>query len=149
MPEEVKATDGMMQKLYYERIYILDVYDTYADFIAAHPTGGEGDAYAAGGDLYIWGMSRQSWLYVGPLTAPDFAALAEVETMLDDVYGAGSGSSSGGGGGVSDGSVATDSEADEMLGDIFGSASESPAVDDGVITTDAEAEEMLNDVFDS
>ena len=148
MPEQINASSAFLEKLLRARVYILDSFDSYADFIAAHPTGEEGDAYAVGGDLYIWGVSRQSWLYVGPLTAPDFAALSEVEAMLDDVYGAGSGSSGGGGGSAGDGSVATDSEADEMLDDVFGSASGGSAVDDSVVTTDEEAQEMLDDVFE-
>ena len=43
-------------------------YNTYADLIAAHPTGNSGDSYMVGGDLYVWNGS--SWEDVGTIQGP-------------------------------------------------------------------------------
>ena len=44
-------------------ITIKGSYDTYADLIAEHPTGNEGDSYLVNGCLYVWNGS--SWENVG------------------------------------------------------------------------------------
>lgn len=49
---------------------ILDYYSTYAELIAAHPTGSPGDAYKVGDDLYIWSVSNNSWVNAGTLSSP-------------------------------------------------------------------------------
>lgn len=49
---------------------ILDYYSTYAELIAAHPTGSPGDAYKVGNDLYIWSVSSSSWVNAGTLSSP-------------------------------------------------------------------------------
>lgn len=49
---------------------ILDYYSTYAELIAAHPTGSPGDAYKVGNDLYIWSVSSNSWVNAGTLSSP-------------------------------------------------------------------------------
>jgi hypothetical protein len=43
-------------------------YATYADLVAAHPTGATGDAYIVGTDLYVWNGS--GWLNVGQIVGP-------------------------------------------------------------------------------
>lgn len=43
-------------------------YNTYADLIAAHPTGSDGDAYMVGTDLYVWNGS--AWEDVGQIQGP-------------------------------------------------------------------------------
>ena len=42
-------------------------YDTYAELIAEHPTGNEGDAYMVGSDLYVWDDVNQEWKDVGQI----------------------------------------------------------------------------------
>ena len=49
---------------------ILDSYETYEAFIAAHPTGNPGDAYLVGGYLYVWSSSSSSWNNVGYIRGP-------------------------------------------------------------------------------
>lgn len=51
-----------------EGLTILGSYPTYADLIAAHPTGTTGDAYLVAGDLYVWDGS--AWLNVGNIQGP-------------------------------------------------------------------------------
>lgn len=46
-------------------VTILGSYDTYAQLIAAHPTGNLGDGYMVGGDLYVWNGS--AWEDVGQI----------------------------------------------------------------------------------
>ena len=46
-------------------------YDTYAELIAAHPTGNDGDAYMVGTDLYVWTGSK--WEDVGQIQGPQGA----------------------------------------------------------------------------
>lgn len=43
-------------------------YNTYAELIAAHPTGSDGDAYMVGTDLYVWNGS--AWEDVGQIQGP-------------------------------------------------------------------------------
>ena len=50
---------------------ILDSYDDYETFIAAHPTGNPGDAYLVDGDLYVWDSSTSSWDNVGNIRGPE------------------------------------------------------------------------------
>ena len=49
-------------------VTILGSYDTYAQLIAAHPTGNLGDGYMVGGDLYVWNGS--AWEDVGQIQGP-------------------------------------------------------------------------------
>jgi len=50
-------------------INILGSYATYADLIAAHPTGTQGDAYlVGGGTLYVW--SSGAWVNAGNIQGP-------------------------------------------------------------------------------
>lgn len=49
---------------------ILDSYETYEDLIDVHPTGTVGDAYLAGGVLYVWGGTPASWQDMGSLIGP-------------------------------------------------------------------------------
>ena len=54
-------------------VTILGSYDTYADLVAAHPTGSTGDSYIVDGDLYIWSVTSGSsgqWLNVGTIQGP-------------------------------------------------------------------------------
>jgi len=44
-------------------------YPTYADLIAAHPTGEEGDGYLVEGDLYVWDGTQ--WLNAGNIQGPE------------------------------------------------------------------------------
>ena len=46
-------------------------YDTYAELIAAHPTGEVGDAYIVGNDLYIWDAEREEWHNNGQFKGED------------------------------------------------------------------------------
>ena len=49
-------------------VTILGSYDTYAQLVAAHPTGSMGDAYMVGGDLYVW--NGTAWEDVGQIQGP-------------------------------------------------------------------------------
>lgn len=49
-------------------VTILGSYNTYAELIAAHPTGNLGDGYMVGGDLYVWDGS--AWEDVGTIQGP-------------------------------------------------------------------------------
>ncbi len=49
-------------------VTILGSYNTYAELIAAHPTGSLGDGYMVGGDLYVWNGS--AWEDVGTIQGP-------------------------------------------------------------------------------
>lgn len=51
-------------------VTILGSYDTYEDFIAAHPTGTAGDAYLINGDLYVWNPNDLVWVNVGNIQGP-------------------------------------------------------------------------------
>lgn len=51
-------------------VTILDSYNTYADLIAAHPTGEVGEGYLVGEDLYIWAEGDNDWKNVGPIRGP-------------------------------------------------------------------------------
>jgi len=46
---------------------ILDAHDTYADFIAEHPTGEPGDLHIVDGDLYAWNIEDAEWVNSGTL----------------------------------------------------------------------------------
>lgn len=46
-------------------VNILGSYETEAELIAAHPTGGMGDAYIVGGDLFVWTAEQNAWVNVG------------------------------------------------------------------------------------
>lgn len=47
-------------------------YDSYDQFIAAHPTGNPGDAYVVATDLYVWQTDTQAWKNVGgPFQGPE------------------------------------------------------------------------------
>lgn len=45
-------------------------YNTYAEFIAAHPIGVLGEAYQVGIDLYIWNPVSNVWVNTGPIQGP-------------------------------------------------------------------------------
>lgn len=53
---------------------LLGVYATYADLVAAHPTGTRGNAYYVGDDeegvVYLWNPDTTSWVNVGELKGP-------------------------------------------------------------------------------
>lgn len=49
---------------------ILDSYEDYDTFIAAHPTGNPGDAYLVDGHLYVWDSTTSSWDNVGYIRGP-------------------------------------------------------------------------------
>lgn len=70
MPESVNEIDGLVATTVQMKLLILDAYDAYEALIAAHPSGNAGDAYLAGGNLYIWGGASQSWIDVGSLRGP-------------------------------------------------------------------------------
>ena len=48
-----------------EGLQILDNYETYEDFIAAHPSGKPGEAYYVGPFLYIWSKNDGHWVNKG------------------------------------------------------------------------------------
>ena len=49
-------------------VTILGSYDTYAELIAAHPTGSLGDSYMVSGNLYVW--NGTTWEDVGTIQGP-------------------------------------------------------------------------------
>ena len=49
-------------------VTILGHYDTYAELVAAHPSGSSGDSYMVGSDLYVWNGS--AWENVGQIQGP-------------------------------------------------------------------------------
>ena len=51
-------------------INVLGYYDTYADFVAAHPTGNIGDAYVVGNQLYVWSPDTNTWRNTGIVSGP-------------------------------------------------------------------------------
>jgi hypothetical protein len=51
-------------------IRVLGTYATLADLQAAHPTGAVGDAYAVGGDLYVWDGDTGAWANAGAFRGP-------------------------------------------------------------------------------
>lgn len=51
-------------------ITIKDSYESYDDFIAAHPTGSPGDAYIVAGYLYVWDSTAEDWDEVGYIQGP-------------------------------------------------------------------------------
>lgn len=55
-------------------VTILGSYNTYADLIAAHPTGSAGDAYLVNGDLYVWSTNSSAWSNVGNIQGPQGTA---------------------------------------------------------------------------
>lgn len=70
----VDSVKTYMEKLFDEYtvkyasgITLLGVYDTYKEFIAAHPTGKKGDAYIAGGEIYTWDPLNNKWYNAGPV----------------------------------------------------------------------------------
>lgn len=69
-------------------VSILGSYSTYADLIAAHPTGNTGEAYMVGNDLYVW--NGTAWEDVGQIkgdTGVGVASIAKTGTSgLVDTY---------------------------------------------------------------
>ena len=52
-------------------VTIKGYYNTYAQLVAAHPTGSAGDAYIVdGGQLYVWDTVSSSWINVGVILGP-------------------------------------------------------------------------------
>lgn len=51
-------------------IELKGVYAALADLQAAHPTGAIGDAYAVGGDLYVWDEDTGAWINAGAFRGP-------------------------------------------------------------------------------
>lgn len=51
-------------------VTILGSYDTYAELVAAHPTGTVGDSYIVAGDLYVWSAESNQWTNVGTIQGP-------------------------------------------------------------------------------
>lgn len=54
-------------------IQLKGTYATLADLQTAHPTGTAGDAYAVGGDLYVWQTDSSAWANAGAFRGPDGA----------------------------------------------------------------------------
>ena len=95
IPEGLKGDTG-------ENFTILGVYDTYANLVAAHPTGTAGEAWAVGTaypyDVYIWDTNTNAWFNMGPLTPSNIAGditivnsgnyynINNVEDALQQVY---------------------------------------------------------------
>lgn len=69
-------------------VSILGSYSTYADLVAAHPTGNTGEAYMVGNDLYVW--NGTAWEDVGQIkgdTGVGVASIAKTGTSgLVDTY---------------------------------------------------------------
>ena len=57
-------------------VSILGSYDSYAELVAAHPTGTTGDAYLVDGDLYVWNGS--AWEDVGAIKGDDGAGISRI-----------------------------------------------------------------------
>ena len=51
-------------------VTILGSYNSYAELVAAHPTGEPGDSYLINGDLYVWSAESNSWEDVGNIQGP-------------------------------------------------------------------------------
>lgn len=51
-------------------LQVLDVYNTFAELVEAHPTGNVGDAYNVAGVLYMWLANSTGWKYCGELRGP-------------------------------------------------------------------------------
>jgi hypothetical protein len=51
-------------------VTILGSYDSVAELNTAHPTGGVGDSYIVGGDLYVWSETENTWKNVGKIQGP-------------------------------------------------------------------------------
>lgn len=51
-------------------VTILGSYNTYAELVAAHPTGSAGDAYLVAGDLYVWDTTNNRWNDAGTIQGP-------------------------------------------------------------------------------
>lgn len=62
-PEGPTGADGQGLK-------IDGFYDTFQEFIAAHPVGASGDAYIVNVDLLLWNTKTNSWLNCGPVEGP-------------------------------------------------------------------------------
>ena len=77
-PQGVRGPQGPQG----EGLQIDDVYATYADLVAAHPTGSAGDAYLVGSSgaytMYIWSTSANDWAEAGALTSPSPSSAAPV-----------------------------------------------------------------------
>lgn len=58
----------------YGGVHISGTYATYADFIAAHPTGAAGELYLVDGSVYAWVDTTSEWLNVG--------LIADVRTQM-------------------------------------------------------------------
>ena len=74
-----KGIDGVDGKSF----SILGSYDTYAELIAAHPTGDVGDAYMVGGDLYVWDAENNEWHNSGQIKGEDGNNYVSVYTLAD------------------------------------------------------------------
>ena len=66
-PTRISGSDGQKGEPG-TSVTILGSYNTYADLVAAHPTGSMGDAYMVGGDLYVW--NGTAWEDVGQIQGP-------------------------------------------------------------------------------
>lgn len=65
-------------------VTILGSYNTYADLIAAHPTGNAGDAYLVGGDLYVW--NGTAWQDVGQIKGDTGATGKGISSIVEQYY---------------------------------------------------------------
>lgn len=65
-------------------ISILGSYNTYAELIAAHPTGNTGDGYLVGGDLYVWNGS--AWQDVGQIKGDTGATGKGITSLIPQYY---------------------------------------------------------------
>lgn len=64
-------------------VTILESYNSYADLIAAHPTGNVGDSYLVNGDLYVWSASQYKQLgeFKGQLVLPDLRVRLALQVL--------------------------------------------------------------------
>lgn len=51
-------------------VRIMGKYDTYEDFIKAHPEGTIDESYLINGDLYVWNPEKKDWEDIGRIEGP-------------------------------------------------------------------------------
>lgn len=65
-------------------VTILGSYNTYAELIAAHPTGNAGDGYLVAGYLYVWNGSQ--WQNVGQIKGDTGATGKGISSIVEQYY---------------------------------------------------------------
>jgi hypothetical protein len=73
----VTVSDGLT-------LQILDAHDTYAEFIAEHPTGEPGDLHIVDGVLYAWNNETNEWINSGTLKGDDANFLNVTTNIVPD-----------------------------------------------------------------